>query len=738
MMFKAAKKGDFISAGKFQEKVLQLEKQGGIQEAAEDPTSQPESPDEVNYFSVSAIDETKAESSEWEEAEEGESASVKEQVGGRFKNRNAEKLQQIKHDPLQHSTDKKPAASTTTSSCFNDEENRWGNSRMRQRSMPASTRKSSFFLDTKENSNDSNNRQPSTPPLSSPSKEARHSVHKSWWKEKAKWSREYIKHYLPMNKSDVKKFDALNTLPLSLPTLCNINLNHNLASKRRRPLRRLLTRIFAFIALVCYDIHNSIVASTVMSDSNDHHAVESATILAPPKIDHIHTITDNGHTNDTSTNIRISFSVHDPITLPFKSLFVPKRCNLGHLYHGNIRSDELPPSLILGGSLGSSSDPHNIANIRRAGGRILDFTTTISTNLKILHIGDSISIEIAQALDEMLGGGQKLYPRQRLWQSWGDADGGTLLAPTRGGGINGAWRITGLLSRSRQGQPDARQKTHAQPLQGLGGGWNFHQVNPFLRHIYQFQGQSVKVENIDAVIFRVMHGWMEVKEITRERVVEAAELAHSILGAKTIIFMTVPFTNNVETVEIMKGVSKTNEMIRDVARNWRSNHDTNVLVMDYAAYCNHIIWTNARNMGYNVSVPLLNDYATPQQVFDAEGPSFLLERLKQNVWPPSIPMVCSKKPTKKSGGVFCDRNILFNDGMHFCTETLSARIGSAIACLLGCVYNQIGGQSQNEENSDKPRESKIRACERQCNDQFMSVMPVKESWVDSNLASFSG
>lgn len=114
-------------------------------------------------------------------------------------------------------------------------------------------------------------------------------------------------------------------------------------------------------------------------------------------------------------------------------------------------------------------------------------------------------------------------------------------------------------------------------------------------------------------------------------------------------------------------------------------------------------------------------------------------------------VVCAKKPTEESGGVYCERNILFNDGMHFCTETLAARIGAGVACLLGCVYNRRGSPSDGtaisfeEEgkqfNATTPleiRTLKIKACEQQCNDQFMSVRPIRESWINTTLASFSG
>ena len=69
-----------------------------------------------------------------------------------------------------------------------------------------------------------------------------------------------------------------------------------------------------------------------------------------------------------------------------------------------------------------------------------------------------------------------------------------------------------------------------------------------------------------------MHGWMTVEQITRERVVKAASMTRSVLGAQTIVFITASFTNNVLTKETYEGVSKVNEMIHDVANKWHLEH----------------------------------------------------------------------------------------------------------------------------------------------------------------------
>lgn len=546
--------------------------------------------------------------------------------------------------------------------------------------------------------------------------------------------------------------------------------------------QRWITRIISFLALVVYYLHT--VANTILIDSQvafnatataNGRNLSSGSSNMNAKTNHIHFVpnideqeTSNGNVNATTTakanNVRISFSLHDPTKVPFKSLYAPasKGCHIGSLRqysHGGERTGVHPPSLMLGGTLESHRDNPTHIDFECIGGRVLDFTTTITTNLKILNVGDSISIQMAQALDEMMGA-PELNSRQLLWESWPGGDGGTLVAPTRGGGINGAWRLTGLLSQERQGlhQMSATRDRHAQGLGGGAGGWNYHRVYPFLRHVYQYNGENIKVERIDAVIFRVQHGWMDISEITRERIIEAAEMAKKVLDVSTIIFITVPFTNNVNTIEIMEGVRKINDMIWDVARTWHTtrktqeHHDTTILVMDYATFSQHLIWTNARYMGYNVTAPLLHhgDYDKQQEIFATEGPTFLLERLNTKVWPPSIPQVCSKQPTKASEGMYCDRNYLFADGIHFCTETLSARIGASVACLLGCVFNrrdddvaaQGGVVETNDDGKEAPenREVQIRDCERQCNEQFMSVMGVRESWVRSsmNLASFSG
>jgi hypothetical protein len=99
---------------------------------------------------------------------------------------------------------------------------------------------------------------------------------------------------------------------------------------------------------------------------------------------------------------------------------------------------------------------------------------------------------------------------------------------------------------------------------------------------------------------------------------------------------------------------------------------------------------------------------------------------------PSIPMVCAyhiEQPfsTQNETAGDCFFNRISRDGMHWCVETLEARYAASIACLLGCVYN--GDEPQNI--------AELRQCEQECNDQFMSLIPVDDSWIGSNTTIFS-
>ena len=67
--------------------------------------------------------------------------------------------------------------------------------------------------------------------------------------------------------------------------------------------------------------------------------------------------------------------------------------------------------------------------------------------------------------------------------------------------------MTGLLSKSMEGRP---------PANAGGGGWAMSEVMNFLNYVIPLNEGSRSdskernlVQKFDAVVFRVMHGWMK-------------------------------------------------------------------------------------------------------------------------------------------------------------------------------------------------------------------------------------
>ncbi len=151
-----------------------------------------------------------------------------------------------------------------------------------------------------------------------------------------------------------------------------------------------------------------------------------------------------------NSNVRISFQLHDRSVVSINNTFNPYvTCRPGMIFQGRglrrkptkeVRKGVLPPSLM---NVTQSNDhPRE--------GRVLDFTATISTNLKILQIGDSVEVQLAQTFDEMVGcrdrnvtagkGTGFCRPRVVLAEAWKGHDGRSILYPTIGGGVSAMWR----------------------------------------------------------------------------------------------------------------------------------------------------------------------------------------------------------------------------------------------------------------------------------------------------------
>eukprot|EP00581_Thalassiosira_minuscula_P001575 CAMPEP_0183734918 /NCGR_PEP_ID=MMETSP0737-20130205/45159_1 /TAXON_ID=385413 /ORGANISM="Thalassiosira miniscula, Strain CCMP1093" /LENGTH=582 /DNA_ID=CAMNT_0025968537 /DNA_START=140 /DNA_END=1888 /DNA_ORIENTATION=+ len=426
-------------------------------------------------------------------------------------------------------------------------------------------------------------------------------------------------------------------------------------------------------------------------------------------------------------NIRISFRLHDPKDVPYPDKFVGVpgyRCTDGP------DLADLPPTL--------------------SGRTILNFTTTIATDLKIVFIGDSISEQFAAAFDAaVLGPG---YEGNRLAQTYINGHGGinthtclSVAAPVRGGGVSSFWRIAALISMSTwAGEYICEHKSRT---------WNEGAAQTILDHQYSDSKELAKrkfppakginktsglpntVGAFDVIVLRLNHGWLTIAELTKERIVEAINLSKMNLGARTIIISTLPLNNNVLAPSDWEGVAKINQMVRDIARNWVPKEPGSaewVLVQEFGNFTNQVLRMNAEHIKLtNSSTP---DFS--QKEWELGGTDFLLKRLSAaTYWYPSIAMVCAEQtfPTindKKKKVDECIRNKISRDGCHWCADTIGPRYSASVACLLGCVHN-------GREPSFVEDMGMVRQCERSCNERFMSILPVEKKWIDNQMALFS-
>jgi hypothetical protein len=138
-----------------------------------------------------------------------------------------------------------------------------------------------------------------------------------------------------------------------------------------------------------------------------------------------------------------------------------------------------------------------------------------------------------------------------------------------------------------------------------------------------------------------------------------------------------------------------------------------------------------KHIGYNITMPDFTKHG-----WEKLGAELLLHRyqgIASMRKAPSIPMVCAypiKQPfsTKNGTAGKCFFNRISHDGMHWCVESLGPRYSASVACLLGCAYT--GNEPQHAL-------VELRRCERECNDQVMSLVPVDESWIVTNTTIFS-
>lgn len=387
---------------------------------------------------------------------------------------------------------------------------------------------------------------------------------------------------------------------------------------------------------------------------------------------------------------------------------------------------------------------------------VLDFKVSISTDLNMIFIGDSIASQLSQAFDATLlephydySNSVKSHFRHRTYDAHICV---TASTPIRGGGVSAYMRNNFMMSYSNMmnhgvcGHGD--KKWGLDVVSSLINNQHRHPVNT-LQQRYKSDSQSEKersystqrVGSFNAAILKIPAlGWIkDIRSVTKERIIEEIDLIGKYFGVDTVIISTLTFSNNVKTLDDWKGIQKVNEMIRQIAKSWAFSptKDLNsvswILVQELGNLTNQMIWTNAKNIGYNVTL----DFSS--HGWDAINTGFLLDRFEHASafhWPPSIPMVCAERPNGTNVRD-CTRNKISPDGMHWCTATLGPRYSASIACLLGCVYNGEFGYLVGVVETFNIMNRSVRVCEDECNQRFMSLVPVDVEWIDAGATLYS-
>ena len=194
--------------------------------------------------------------------------------------------------------------------------------------------------------------------------------------------------------------------------------------------------------------------------------------------------------------------------------------------------------------------------------KILNVTAYLQTNLKIISVGDSVSMQFHQVLEEALqppptmtttasdaglgnGNRNETDPYRTIYQdAWSGHELVVVAAPVNGGGALAGFRMTGLLLEEGRGKPPPNASPN---LTDASGGWLPEHVRQILDHNYTTttitgSGETTtsthSIGAFDVMIYRVPHGWLQASVVTRERLEKSLSLARELFGVRTIIIQT--------------------------------------------------------------------------------------------------------------------------------------------------------------------------------------------------------
>jgi len=274
------------------------------------------------------------------------------------------------------------------------------------------------------------------------------------------------------------------------------------------------------------------------------------------------------------------------------------------------------------------------------------------------------------------------------------------------------------------------------------------------------------------------------KALTWDALHEAVELSFNELGASTVILQTIPIQNNAKDLDVLVAV---NRNIWKYAREFRAmatkaelqsdKNGTNpptstgenstdvrygheklapkflrrrILVMDLYSLSVASYLQNAIDIGIigNVTGKELQSklfFESIDDPFHFLNLTMVLNASIQNYTIPHRKHFTHGKIAKNPAGEIVYRKIgqscgdanctiqssITYDGQHWCMSQFAGRLNAGVACLARCSL------PSNNGGEELPTESKaMRSCERSCNAQYMSLVPIR--WENGQETTVNG
>eukprot|EP00590_Aulacoseira_subarctica_P008449 CAMPEP_0172417956 /NCGR_PEP_ID=MMETSP1064-20121228/4453_1 /TAXON_ID=202472 /ORGANISM="Aulacoseira subarctica , Strain CCAP 1002/5" /LENGTH=339 /DNA_ID=CAMNT_0013156559 /DNA_START=376 /DNA_END=1395 /DNA_ORIENTATION=+ len=328
----------------------------------------------------------------------------------------------------------------------------------------------------------------------------------------------------------------------------------------------------------------------------------------------------------------------------------------------------------------------------------------IETSLNIVFIGDSLAQQWSTAMEEAA----VVNDTTRYWESGRDHL--NSVAFTKDGGVISLVFLTKLLARHPEGTDFS--PTDMELFRDL----IINHTRDFLPPNEREQAREI---HTDAVILRMMVGWIKLEEVTKETIEEYLDLAFLLTGCEFILLSSILFSNNMVNPEMVQLSENKNALIERVVAEYvpPSLKNNSYSTEYFESYGTPLAKSGGRQHVMLLPVHHLTDALihVNGQHLDIPENETMAYRLKTNLWDQPQAVVCGKLEPKDS--YTCQPNRISIDGIHWCPNAVAGRINAGMACNLNCFFHDKNvGEMLNVKW--------LEQCSQECNEQYFSLKPV--------------